>query len=451
MKRKSLTLRLALLAAAGSTVALLLAGLLFTSLFRQAVERNFDSRLEFLLTALVGAEISENGTDQEVREPVGEPRFGIPLSGWYWQIRAAESGEVIAASQSLFGDNLPETPIPPEDGEIVALNLTGPDGVRLRALERRIVSEDKVFALLVAGDADDLAEQIARFSRIVSLTLLIFALFLALGAALLIRFGLRPLRDVRAALRRVRLGDSASLEGDYPIEIEPLVSDLNALIGSNREIIERSRTHVGNLAHALKTPIAVLQNEAAGTGELASTVREQVASMQHQITHHLDRAQIAAQSKVIGVITPVGPTIEGLARVMRKVHQERDLKIVVDQTADLRFRGEKQDLEEMIGNLLDNACKWAKSEIRLSARTVPGGRNDRLVVSIDDDGPGLTEEQRKQVLSRGKRIDQSVPGSGLGLSIVEELVRVYGGRLALESSESGGLSVKLELPLAFDR
>jgi signal transduction histidine kinase len=451
MTRRSLTLRLALLAAAGSTAALLLAGLLFTSLFRQAVERNFDSRLEFLLTALVGAEISETGIDPNSNELLGEPRFGIPLSGWYWQIRAAETGEVIAASQSLFGDNLPETPIPPAGGEIVATNLAGPLGVRLRALERRITSENKAFALLVAGDADDLASQIARFGRIVMVTLLIFAVFLALGAALLIRFGLRPLRDVRAALRRVRLGDSASLEGNYPIEIEPLVSDLNALIGSNREIIERSRTHVGNLAHALKTPIAVLQNEAAGAGELAGKVREQVATMQHQITHHLDRAQMAAQSKVIGVITPVGPTVEGLARVMRKVHQERELSIIVEPMADLRFRGERQDLEEMIGNLLDNACKWAKSEIRLSAAASAEGRGDRMIVRIDDDGPGLTREQRKEVLSRGKRIDQSMPGSGLGLSIVEELVRVYGGRLTLEAAESGGLSVRLELPLAFDR
>jgi signal transduction histidine kinase len=447
MTRKSLTLRLAMLAAAGSTAALLLAGFLFTSLFRQAVERNFDSRLEFLLTALIGSEITETGVDPNSIERLGEPRFSIPLSGWYWQIRAAESGEVIAAAQSLFGDSLPETPIPADDGTIVAMNLTGPSGKHLRALERRIVSDDNAYAILVTGDADELAAQIASFSRTVTLTLLIFALLLALGAALLIRFGLRPLRDVRTALRRVRLGDSASLEGEYPTEIQPLVSDLNALIGSNREIIERSRTHVGNLAHALKTPIAVLQNEAIGTGDLASTVREQVASMQHQITHHLDRARMAAQSQVIGVITPVSPVIDGLARVMRKVHEARQLEINVENADDLRFRGEKQDLEEMIGNLLDNACKWARSEITVAARAA----DDRLVINIEDDGPGLSGDERKQVLSRGKRIDESVPGSGLGLSIVEELVRVYGGSLRLDEAQSGGLSVRLELPMAFDR
>jgi signal transduction histidine kinase len=451
MKRKSLTLRLSLLAAAGSTVALLLAGLLFTSLFRQAVERNFDSRLEFLLTALIGAGISETGIDPQSADLIGEPRFSIPLSGWYWQIRSVESGEVIAASQSLFGDNLPEIPLPPESGQIVAMGLEGPLDGHLRALERRIVSDEKTFAVLVAGDAGALAVQIASFSRTVMTTLLIFAALLALGAAMLIRFGLGPLRDVRAALRRVRLGESADLEGDYPIEIEPLVSDMNALIASNREIIERSRTHVGNLAHALKTPIAVLQNEAKGDGELAGRVREQVASMQHQITHHLDRAQMAAQSKVLGVTTPVGATIDGLARVMRKVHQDRDLTIIVSHDGELRFRGEQQDLEEMVGNLLDNACKWARSEISLSAGVPDEGRDDRVVITIEDDGPGLTKEQRKEVFSRGKRMDQSVPGSGLGLSIVEELVRVYGGQLTLGTAASGGLSAKLALPLAFDR
>ncbi len=452
MKQRSLTLRLALLAAAGSAVALVLAGLLFTSLFRQTVERNFDARLEFLLSALIGANLSEDGIQQGAADLVGEPRFSLPLSGWYWQIRAVDSGNVVAASPSLFGDTLPETPLPASGGAVTAMNLTGPDDERLRALERRIVvAGNKAFAVLVAGDADAVAADVARFRRIVTTTLGIFALVLALGAALLIRFGLRPLRDVRAALRRVRLGESASMEGEYPTEIEPLVSDLNALIGSNREIIERSRTHVGNLAHALKTPIAVLQNDAAGAGDLNAQVRAQVTVMQHQIKHHLDRAQIAAQSKVIGVVSPVGPVIDGLARVMRKVHQDRDLTFIVDQTPDLRFRGEKQDLEEMVGNLLDNACKWAKSEIHLTAGTGGQGRTTRLIITIDDDGPGLSDEERGQVLLRGKRIDQSVPGSGLGLSIVDELVRVYGGKFELAASDYGGLSSRLELPLASDQ
>ena len=486
MTSKSLTLRLALLAAAGCAAALLLAGILFTSLFRQAMEDTFDERLQDHMINVVGV-ITERGIDQEAADQIEEPRFLETLSGWYWQIRSVSHGEVVAESQSLFGEILEETPIPPASGEIIARYMIGPNDVRLRTIERLVTgprtgprsgdeqqagkaenptsigdrtiveqSENQdqtgaAYAVLIAGNADKLASEIAEFVWTVTVTLAIFALLLVGGAALLIRFGLRPLRDVRAALRRVRLGESASMEGEYPLEIEPLVSDMNALITSNREIVERSRTHVGNLAHALKTPIAVLQNEAAGKDQLSKQVREQVATMQHQITHHLDRAQMAAQSKVLGVVTPVAPIIDGLERVMRKVHQEKNLTINVHRQADLRFRGDRQDLEEMIGNLLDNACKWADSEIRLSATAETRGRDDRLIVTIDDDGPGLAGKEYEEALSRGRRMDQSVPGSGLGLSIVDELARVYGGRFQLQPANLGGLSAQLDLPLAFDR
>ncbi len=462
MNSKSLTLRLALLAAAGCAVALLTAGFLFTSLFRQAMEVTFDERLKDHMINVVGAALAEGGVDQAAADQIEEPRFKEPLSGWYWQIRSVPSRKVVAESQSLFGEILDDRPIPPADGTIASETLDWPDEgaeqVRLRVIVQRVtnISEgadatDAAFDVLVAGNASQLDAEVAEFFWTVTLTLAIFAMLLAAGAALLIRFGLRPLHDVRAALRRVRLGESASMEGEYPLEIEPLVSDMNALITSNREIVERSRTHVGNLAHALKTPIAVLQNEAAGKDPLSLQVREQVATMQHQITHHLDRAQMAAQSKVLGVVTPVAPVIDGLERVMRKVHRERDLAINVNRQPDLRFRGEKQDLEEMIGNLLDNACKWADSEIRLSATAETRGRNDRLIVTIDDDGPGLTGEEYDEAISRGRRMDQSVPGSGLGLSIVDELARVYGGKFRLEPAKLGGLSAQLELPLAFDR
>ena len=460
MTSKSLTLRLALLAAAGCAVALLAAGFLFTSLFRQAMEATFDERLKDHMINVVGAALAEGGVNQIAADQIEEPRFKEPLSGWYWQIRSVPSRQVVAESQSLFGEILDDKPIPPADGTIASETLNWPDEgadkVRLRVIVQRVTTDDAdasdaTFDVLVAGNASQLDAEVAEFFWTVTLTLAIFAMLLAAGAALLIRFGLRPLRDVRAALRRVRLGESASMEGDYPLEIEPLVSDMNALITSNREIVERSRTHVGNLAHALKTPIAVLQNEAAGEDQLSKQVRDQVATMQHQITHHLDRAQMAAQTRVLGVVTPVAPIIDGLERVMRKVHQEKNLTINVHRQADLRFRGDKQDLEEMIGNLLDNACKWADSEIRVSATAQARGRDDRLVVTIDDDGPGLSGKDYEEALSRGRRMDQSVPGSGLGLSIVDELARVYGGKFHLQPAKLGGLSAQLDLPLAYDR
>ena len=300
--------------------------------------------------------------------------------------------------------------------------------------------------MLVAGDADAMAAEIGRFRFVVFSTLAIFAVILAIGMAGLVRFGLRPLRQVRDALKRLERGEKASLEGEYPEEIAPLVDDLNTLLRSNREIVERARTHVGNLAHALKTPIAVLMNEARGEDPLAIKMRRQGAIMQDQIHHHLDRAQIAAQTNVIGALTPVAPVIEGILRVMRKVHEARAITIEDDVAPDLRFRGEKQDLEEIVGNLVDNACKWAANRVVIRARSDAKAGESRLHLTIDDDGPGLPGKSRERALRRGARLDETKPGSGLGLSIVFELVELYGGTIRLEDAVAGGLSAQVFLP-----
>ena len=447
MRRNSLSVRLAAIAGIGSAIALLVAGLVFITLFRQSVERNFDARLDVLLQTLVGATITEEGIDAASAALIGEPRFALPQSGWYWQIRNTTGGEVLADSDSLFGDRLALADFPPTDGAVRIAVLKGPAGRSLRGLERRISPPSgPSLAVLVAGDADAMAVEITQFRFVVFSTLAIFAAILAVGMAGLVRFGLRPLREVRDALKLVELGEKGSLEGEYPEEITPLVNDLNTLLRSNREIVERSRTHVGNLAHALKTPIAVLINEAKGEDPLAVKMRDQAAIMRDQIHHHLDRARMAAQTNVIGAVTPVAPVIEGILRVMRRVHDGRGITIEDDVPPDLRFRGEKQDLEEIVGNLVDNACKWAKSRVVIKARPDTASGESRLHLIIDDDGPGLPGESRQRALRRGARLDESKPGSGLGLSIVFELVELYGGTIRLEDAAAGGLSAQIFLP-----
>jgi signal transduction histidine kinase len=447
MRRNSLSVRLAAIAGIGSAIALVIAGLVFITLFRQSVERNFDARLNVHLQTLVGATITEEGIDPAGAALIGEPRFTLPQSGWYWQIRDTAGGEVLAASGSLFGDRLALADFPPANGAVRIAVLKGPAGRGLRGLERRISPPSgSSLAVLVAGDADAMAGEIAQFRFVVFSTLAIFATILAVGMAALVRFGLRPLRQVRGALKLVELGEKASLEGEYPEEITPLVDDLNTLLRSNREIVERSRTHVGNLAHALKTPIAVLINEAKGEDPLAVKMRDQAAIMRDQIHHHLDRARMAAQTNVIGAVTPVAPVIEGILRVMRKVHDGRGITIEDDVAPDLRFRGEKQDLEEIIGNLVDNACKWAKSRVAINVHLEAVAGEPRLSLTIDDDGPGLPSESRQRALRRGARLDESKPGSGLGLSIVFELVDLYGGTISLEDAAAGGLSAQISLP-----
>jgi signal transduction histidine kinase len=267
-----------------------------------------------------------------------------------------------------------------------------------------------------------------------------------------VRFGLAPLSRISRGLAAIRSGKAEKLEGSFPVEIEPLARETNALIDANREIVERARTHVGNLAHALKTPLSVMVNEAAARNDpFAGKVREQTDIMRDQITRHLERARLAARATVVGTVTEVNPIVTALARTMEKIYHARGIAIDIDAPGQARFRGERQDLEEMVGNLVDNACKWAQS--RVNVEVLPSGGAGgapapvlRLVV--DDDGPGLTATQREQVGNRGRRLDETKPGSGLGLSIVVELAQLYGGELVLGTAPIGGLRAELVLPAA---
>jgi signal transduction histidine kinase len=452
MWTRSLSLRVALIAAGGSALALIVAGAVFIVQFTSAVERNFDGRLETLLLTLIAATDLNGEVDENAVEGQSGGSFSRPLSGWYWQTRDAETGQTIDWSPSLAYDILPVEDLPTEEIPARTFTIEASGGRELRALEQRVtLAPGYTYALLVAGDTEPMLGDIRSFRNSVIWWLGGLAVLLLIGIALLMRWGLGPLRRVRDDLRKIREGDIGHLEGQYPSEIEPLVADLNALIDSNREIVERARTHVGNLAHALKTPLAVLQNEAAGASvPLAAKVAEQTQIMRNQVEHHLNRARIAAQTNVLGVVTPVEPAVSALARVMTKLHQDRKIAIEVDVAPQLRFRGEKQDLEEMAGNLLDNACKWATSRVLISAKREAGERRPFLTLAFDDDGPGLPPEGREAALARGARLDETKPGSGLGLSIVSELARVYGGKLSLEHAALGGLSARLTLPAAGD-
>jgi signal transduction histidine kinase len=269
-----------------------------------------------------------------------------------------------------------------------------------------------------------------------------------------VRFGLAPLKRISDSLAAIRSGTSERLEGRFPEEIAPLARETNALIEANREIVQRARTHVGNLAHALKTPLSVMMNEATARGEdtLAAKVREQIGIMRDQVSRHLERARLAARLTVVGTVTEVRPVVTALARTMEKIHHGRGIAIDVEAPQDARFLGERQDLEEMVGNLVDNACKWARSRVTVEvvAERPKGSGNSVVRLVIDDDGPGLTPTEREQVqvAPRGRRLDETKPGSGLGLSIVVELAGLYGGELALGTAPIGGLRAELVLPAA---
>ncbi|MBZ9935015.1 histidine kinase [Mesorhizobium sp. BR1-1-16] len=443
----SLAFRLVAGASVWAAVALIAAAFILTSLYRETVERGFDERLGVYLKTLVGNLAMQSPGQLGDPGNLGEQRFELIYSGWYWQVRKS-GGPVVLASRSLATDTLDiakATNVGTVDGVESAV-LTGPDNQELRVLSRTIIFDaDHRYDVLIAGNASQLEAEIRNFQTSVALTLAVFGIGLIVAVGVQIRWGLQPLDRVRHGLAEMRSGREQRFEGPFPAELEPLAKELNALIASNQEIIERARTHVGNLAHALKTPLSVITNEArAGQGPLAAKVSEQAELMRTQINHHLDRARIAARSKVIGAITEVEPALERLVRAMSRIHGDRDLEL--DVAAGLRFRGEQQDLEEMVGNLVDNACKWAESRVVVTAMLERENDDQALVIRIDDDGPGLTEPEMLEATRRGRRLDESKPGSGLGLSIVTDLAALYEGDFRMSRAPLGGLRAELRLP-----
>ena len=451
----SLAFRLIASASLWSALALVVAGIILTSLYRQNAETAFDDRMGVYLKTLIG-NIAAQDPGQPLSDTgnLGEQRFELPYSGWYWQVRQAGNGPVVIASQSLFSDvlDIGKATGQHQADRITSGAFTGPDKQSLRVLSQTVTFDtDRKYDVLVAGDAGAMERQIVGFETSVAITLAVFGLGLVLSTLIQIRWGLRPLDDARRGLADLRSGKQTRFQGRLPAEIEPLVNELNALLESNQEIIDRARTQVGNLAHALKTPLSVVINEARASREpFAVKVAEQGEIMRKQVNHYLDRARIAAQVNVIGAITEVHPAVTRLVRAMNRIHGDRGLKITCDGPNSARFRGEQQDLEEIVGNLVDNACKWAKSCVtvttRYAAPTDAGA--GKLTVTIDDDGPGLTEAEMEEVTKRGRRLDESKPGSGLGLSIVTDLVALYRGKLRLSRSPLGGLSAEVTLPAA---
>lgn len=456
---RSIATRLFLSAAFWSVLILVLAGVTLAAINRRAAISDFDQRLSVYVRALA-ANVGDPGDESHSNlGQLGETMFELPLSGWYWQITQLDGDpDDIRASRSLFAERLPRLGDGAAEIEVGGMRrgyAVGPDDRRLRVVEREIETDDKHrYLVQVAASPEEVEADISSFNLALEVTLAVLAFALILSTVLQVRFGLRPLRQLGAGVAAIRRGDAERIEGRYPRDIAPLANELNLLIAANREIVDRARTHVGNLAHALKTPLSVIVNEASahGIGEpdgLAAKVRDQVQIMRDQVTYYLDRARAAARSSVIGNVTEVKPVIEGLVRTFGKIYRDRDIVFQAHLSDGLRFRGEKQDLEDLVGNLVDNAGKWAQGRVTVTVETAadPGELGpSALLILVDDDGAGLDAEARGVVARRGRRLDESKPGSGLGLSIVTDLAGTYGGSFSLDQSPLGGLRAILRLP-----
>lgn len=456
---RSLTRRLIWLAAAWIVVALAATGWILTSQYQESAFRRLGDMLADTIDEVVIATIAtpDGVTVAEIKDA---PTLR-GLSGKYWmvgEITPDNAVRVIARSPSLAGETLFIAPELPErlrgsDGVLITYNdpgiLEAPQRqpLRIAASLKTLPGRASPLVFMAGIDRSDIETDTREFATYVWIALLALGVGLVIAVFLQVQVGLRPLFSLRNEIANVRKGRAARIEHIYPLEIQPLAEQVNRLLDHNQEVVERQRTHVGNLAHALKTPLSVMLAEAeAEKGLLADTVRKQTEVMKGQVDHHLRRARAAARAAHgLGERTPVGEVVDELAVMLERVFQSKDVEIDWRAPDDLAFLGERQDLQEILGNLMENACKWSARRVRVSAGASGLGQ---MIVVVEDDGPGLPEDQREAVLKRGTRLDEDAPGSGLGLSIVDDLTRAYGGRLTLAASDLGGLKTVLELPAA---
>jgi signal transduction histidine kinase len=444
-----------LLAVGWSFAALVVTAVVLALLFQQAALRRFEQTLGVLVDNLIAGSTYEGGA--LVAPAFTDARALRVYSGLYWTIaEPTKEGRLLTAtparSRSLWDAELR----PPEDllqrvranpGRLVAFDAAGPQpGERLRGVARIATIDGHESVFLAAEDRAPIDRDVRNFVAATALSFVVLGGGLILAVFAQVRIGLRPLFRLQGEVAAVRGGKADRVQEAYPAELEPLAQELNALVLHNQETVERQRTHVGNLAHALKTPISVMITEAGQRpGPLAEVVTRQAEVMRQQVDHHLRRARAAARAQGPGERTSVAEVLDELSRTLERIFQAKGVTIDWDAPDDLWFAGERQDLLEIAGNAMENAGKFGRRRVRVRA---DGAGVGLLRLVIEDDGPGLSPDQREEVIQRGARLDESAPGSGLGLSIIDELARAYRGSLTLGASALGGLSVAIELPRA---
>ena len=440
----SLQRRMILIAAVWITLLLAGGGYALDRVLTSAVTRNFDGQLEYVLTSLLNtAEIAPEGEVMFNREPADQ-RFLEPNSGLYWQVSAP--GHEAFPSRSLwdqrlaFGSRHNDRGIHTYDS-----SQFGP-GDKLRIVERDVTLPGSAvrWRFQVAESREGLDEQITALRRTLLRSFALLALGLIVLAALQTVYGLRPLRAVREEIARMRAGRTNRVSSAMPVEVAPMVEELNALIAHNERQAEEARRHAGNLAHALKTPLTVIMNAAtAQADDLADTVVREARTMRRQVDHHLARARAVGRRGSAHSRAEVWPSVESVERAVSRLY--RHVRIDAEGPKDLQVHVERQDLDEMLGNLVENAAKYGGGSVFVTVRGTAGF----VEVLVEDDGTGIPEEERVRIFDRGVRLDTGKPGTGLGLAIVRDVAEIYEGTVSLEESEDlGGLLVRLRLPAA---
>jgi signal transduction histidine kinase len=460
LRDASLGRRLLVGAAVFITVALVIAAIVIGFVLHRFVQGQIDQRLDTEVVFLASMLRADSGGTLSLAGSADGPPFDRPARGWYWQVSGPHN---VLHSRSLGGatldvPDLPPPPHPPPPPPPPNRDVPPPPGERPRPADGpgpgAVPLHFRIQHLSIAGIPATIVASAPREAVVgpwreamttLGLSLAVLGLALVLAILLQVRLGLRPLERLRGALADVRAGRSERVPAEQPAEIRPLVAELNALLEQNAANLERARRHVANLAHGLKTPLATLAVALSSRSGDAGELSDLVDVMERRIRHHLGRARAAALSGPVRALTVVAPHLKALGDVLGKVHADRDIALTIDVPPDLAVACERQDFDEIAGNLLENAFKWTCRTVGVRAQV---DEAPSVTIIIDDDGPGLRPEQILQVLQPGQRLDESAPGFGFGLSITRELVELYGGTLDLGPAPQGGLRVSLRLPIA---
>lgn len=435
--------------AIGLLVALGATGWTLSRLFEQEVQRQIRTELlRHLDYVTAQVTLTPNATATLDDLQLTDPRWTQPYSGLYWQLTQA-TGEHTLRSRSLWDAQLPASA--PAHGETGAwlTQSDGPKKQRLLVLTRSIHpmdADNDIWYVSVALDQASVHSAMQSFNTALTVAMALLLLLMLALSWFQLRLGLAPLNSLQAGLDRLKRGDSNALEGHYPTELQPLVDDFNLALYHQHTSALLAREQAGNLAHGVKTPLSVMQQAAQLYGDhpLAQTVSEQVTQAKRQIDWHLAKSRAAAAHQQIHEANAVTPMVDSLVRAMRVVHASKQLNVQwVQPTQQIDFLGAVPDFQEMLGNVLDNACMWATHTVRIS---VTYQHPNQLQITIQDDGPGLSAAHIQHVMQRGVRLDEQQSGSGLGLTITQDLAATYGGKLQLSSSALGGLQATLTLP-----
>jgi signal transduction histidine kinase len=444
---RSLRLRLLVAATLALGVALILMGFLLAQLFERHVTRHYDQELQSYLRQLAGAvEFTRDGR-VTLDTHLQDARFDEPLSGLYWQIEEDRTGFSLT-SHSLWDTRIPLPKDPLADGQIDSHVLPGPGGQTLRIQERQIVfdlpSGSRALRMAVAIDEADITAAGRAFAADLWPSLATVGLLLLAATWFYIGIGLKPLDLIRQSIQQVRTGGARRLEGDFPSELLPLVHEANDLLAAQDQSLARARARAADLAHGLKTPLAVLQSDAdrlraGGQREIADEIGEVAAQMRRHVERELARARLRAGGSQVTALRPVA---ERMVTFFRRMPRGHDLTWTLDIGADIQVAADSEDMTELLGNLLENACKWATSTVTLAAQD----SGDRVRVTVLDDGAGVPDDALTVLTGRGVRLDQRVPGTGLGLAIAQDIAEAYGGSLTFSNRSEGGFAAVAELP-----